>query len=177
LADGDRSDVVFDIHSQTNQPGYGYILNQGATSLTEAWDAGTRSSQNHFMLGHITEWFYHDVAGIQPDPTAPGFERIVIRPTPVGDLTWAQASYESVRGKIRSEWRVEDGRFQLSVHVPPNTTASVLVPGTDALLIEPTPGSPGAATVQRMGTETGRTPFIVGSGDYRFEAPWPARAR
>ena len=58
LADAGRSDVIFDIHSKTNTPGYGFILNRGATSLTEGWDGS--ESQDHFMLGHIMEWFYHD---------------------------------------------------------------------------------------------------------------------
>jgi hypothetical protein len=177
LADGGRSEVVFDIHSQTDKPGYGFILNQGATSLTEAWDARAGSSQNHFMLGHITEWFYHDVAGIQPDPAAPGFKHILIRPTVVGDLTWAKGRYESVRGLIRSEWRVEGGRFRLNVQIPPNTTATVFVPGANARLVEPGLGSPGAAGVQRNVSGGGFTAFTLGSGDYRFEAIWPASAR
>jgi len=62
LADQGRSDLVFSLHGGTNNPGYGYILNQGATALTEAWDANPSDSQDHFMLGHITEWFYHDLA-------------------------------------------------------------------------------------------------------------------
>ena len=65
LADGGRNDVIFDINNQTNKPGYGMQLAKGKTSLTEAWDGG--SSQNHFMLGQIQEWFYHDLAGIQSD--------------------------------------------------------------------------------------------------------------
>jgi hypothetical protein len=63
LADGGRSDVIFEINNQSDKPGYGMQLAKGKTSLTEAWDGG--SSQNHFMLGQIQEWFYHDLAGIQ----------------------------------------------------------------------------------------------------------------
>ena len=99
LADMERSDVIFALHSQTNKPGYGFILNRGATALTEGWDGS--SSQSHFMLGHIMEWFYHDLAGIQPG--APGFKEIVIKPTIVGDLTWVKASYNSIHGPIVSE--------------------------------------------------------------------------
>ena len=40
LADGGRSDVIFDINNQSEKPGYGYQLKMGATSLTEAWNAG-----------------------------------------------------------------------------------------------------------------------------------------
>ena len=76
LAEGGRSDVIFDMNNQSEKPGYGYQLKKGATSLTEAWNAGRGSSQNHFMLGQIMEWFYHDVAGIGGDPAGPGFKKL-----------------------------------------------------------------------------------------------------
>lgn len=129
LADGGRSDVVYALNNQSEKPGYGYQLAQGATSLTESWKAGRGSSQNHFMLGQITEWFYHDLAGIQPDPVVPGFGHIIIRPAPVGDLTWVKASYDSVRGPIAVHWRREAGAFILDVTVPANTMATVYLPG------------------------------------------------
>jgi hypothetical protein len=100
----------------------------GATSLTEAWDARRSSSHNHFMLGQIMEWFYHDLAGIASDPAGPGFRKIIIRPQPVGDVTWAKASYDSLHGKISVQWDRTDGRFTLKAAVPANTTATVFVP-------------------------------------------------
>jgi len=94
-------------------------LAKGKTSLTEAWDGG--SSQNHFMLGQIQEWFYHDLAGIPFRRQR--LQKIIIAPQPVGNLTWAKASYESIRGKIISDWiRTGDG-FTLKVTIPANTTA------------------------------------------------------
>ena len=82
LADNGHSDVIYELNNQSDKPGYGYQLKMGATSLTEKWDAsvGSFGSQNHFMLGQINEWFYHDLAGIQPDPAGPGFKRIIINP-------------------------------------------------------------------------------------------------
>lgn len=80
FADGGRSDVIFAMNHQSEKPGYGYQLARGATSLTEAWNASPYSSQNHFMLGQIMEWFYGDLAGLAPDPTAPGFKNILVRP-------------------------------------------------------------------------------------------------
>lgn len=128
LAQGNRSDVIFEMNNKSEKPGYGYQLKMGATSLTEAWDASRQSSQNHFMLGQIMEWFYHDIAGIRPDPTGPGFKKIIIRPQPVGDLTWIKASYESIRGLIASSWHRKDGQFKLNVTIPANTTATVFIP-------------------------------------------------
>ncbi|MBI5835207.1 MAG: family 78 glycoside hydrolase catalytic domain [Armatimonadetes bacterium] len=132
LADNGRSDVVFAMNNQSDKPGYGYQLKRGATSLTEAWDAGRGSSQNHFMLGQINEWFYHDLAGIQCDPAGPGFARIVIRPAIVGDLSWVKAHHDSPYGRIESSWRREGAAVTLEVTIPGNTTATVFVPGQAA---------------------------------------------
>jgi len=100
----------------------------GATSLTEAWDARRANSQNHFMLGQIMEWFYGDLAGIAPDPDGAGFKKIIIRPQPVGDLKWAKASYDSVRGRIESGWKRDAKKFTLNISVPANAMATVYLP-------------------------------------------------
>jgi hypothetical protein len=129
LADHGRSDVIWALHHQTDHPGYGWMLERGATSLTEAWDANRRSSQNHFMLGHLMEWFFHDLVGIAPDSEQAGFGHVIIAPQPVGVLTWAEATYDSVRGPIYVRWELKDGSFDLQVDLPPNVTASVRLPG------------------------------------------------
>jgi alpha-L-rhamnosidase len=173
LADGGRSDVVYDMNSRSDKPGYGYQLAAGATSLAEAWDADPRSSLNHFMLGHITEWLYRDLAGIGTDPEGPGFKRVRIRPQPVGGLTWARAAIETVRGRVASEWRIEAGRFLLTVSLPPNTSAFVEMPArASGPVLEsgrPAVGSPGVLGVS--GPE-GRTVIRIGSGRYLFESAW-----
>ena len=132
LADGGRSDVIFDMNHQSERPGYGFQLARGATSLTEAWDANPHSSQNHFMLGQIMEWFYGDLAGLAPDPAFPGFKRVRIRPQPVPGITWARASHESPRGPMSVAWRWDGATFTLDVDLPPNTSAEVRMPGRDA---------------------------------------------
>jgi hypothetical protein len=87
LAAGGRSDVIFDMANQTEYPGHGYQLKMGATALPETWNAGRDNTQIQFILGHIIEWFYHDLAGIQPDPASPGFKHFFIHPDIVGNLT------------------------------------------------------------------------------------------
>jgi hypothetical protein len=132
LADGGRSDVIFDMNHQSERPGYGFQLARDATSLTEAWDANPRSSQNHFMLGQIIEWFYADLAGLAPDPAFPGFKRVRIRPQPVRGITWARASHQSPRGPMSVAWRWDGATFSLDVDLPPNTSADVVMPGRNA---------------------------------------------
>jgi len=154
LADGERSDVIFDMNHQSERPGYGFQLARGATSLTEAWDANPHSSQNHFMLGQIMEWFYGDLAGLAPDPTYPGFKRVRIRPQPVPGISWARASHESPRGPMSVAWRWDGGTFSLDVDLPPNTSAEVRMPGRDA-----------------------RPAFVIESGRHSFTAPLRAADR
>ena len=171
LAEGGRSDVIFDINNQTNKPGYGMQLEQGATSLTEAWDARRGSSQNHFMLGQIQEWFYHDLAGIQNAPDSPGFKRIVINPQPVGDVTWVKASYDSSRGKIVSDWKHEGGQFTLKVTIPANTTATVYMPAKSLdTVMEGWRSAARSEGVTFLRQEDGRAVFNIVSGSYDFES-------
>jgi len=171
LADGGRSDVIFDMNNQSDKPGYGLQLKKGATSLTEAWDAGRDSSQNHFMLGQIQEWFYHDLAGIQNDTESAGFKKIVINPQPVGDVTWAKASYNSIRGKIVSDWKRDGGKFTLQVTIPANTTATVFIPAKSAGdVTEGGNAIPQVPDVKFLREENGRAIFEIASGSYEFEA-------
>lgn len=171
LAEGGRSDVVFDVNNQSDKPGYGYQLRQGATSLTEAWNARRGASQDHFMLGQIQEWFYRDLAGIGPDPTGPGFKKIIINPQPVGDVTWVKASYDSSRGKIGSDWKRDSDKFTLEVTIPANTTATVYVPAKSAEAVTES-GQPAASSngVVLLWFENGRAVFAVESGKYKFES-------
>jgi alpha-L-rhamnosidase len=175
LADGGRSDVIFDLNNQSDKPGYGYQLAHGATSLTEAWNADPRSSQNHFMLGQINEWFYHDLAGIQGTAARPGFKRIIIRPAIVGDLTWVKAGYESVRGRIVSEWKRDGRRLALNVTIPPNTTATVYVPAEDPDAVREGGRAAGRAPgVAFLWMDGAAAVFAVDSGSYTFRSVLPA---
>ncbi len=137
LYEGGRSDVIYAMNHQTDRPGYGYQLNQGATALTEAWNAETRSSHNHFMLGHITEWLYAGLGGIKPDPTAPGWKQFIIKPAVVGDLTWVKTHYDSPYGRIISHWRKENGQFILDATIPANSTATVVLPDGSSHAVDP----------------------------------------
>jgi hypothetical protein len=171
LAEGGRSDVIFNMNNQSERPGYGYQLKKGATSLTEKWDAavGNFGSQNHFMLGQIIEWFYHDLAGIGLDPTGPGYKKIIIRPQPVGNLKWVKASYDSIRGRISSEWKWANGTFYLKVMIPANTTATVFVPSIPGTKISeskvPAEDSRGVRFLRR---EDDRMVYAVDCGEYEF---------
>ena len=174
LADAGRSDVIFEMNSHSDRPGYGYILAKGATSLTEGWNGS--ASQDHFMLGHIMEWFFHDLAGIQCDPTAVAFQRIRIKPTPVGDVNWAKADYDSPYGKIESSWKLDGGRFVLDVVIPTNASAEIYIPGQQPASITESGKELAAATgVKVLKSEDGYIAVETGSGRYRFEGQLPSK--
>jgi len=169
LAQGGRSDVIFDVNKQSDKPGYAYQLRQGATSLTEAWDAGRASSQNHFMLGQIMEWFYHDLAGISSDPGGPGFKKIIIEPAMVGDLTWAKAAFKSIRGDILSSWTRNESGCTLKVAIPANTTATVFLPAKSAKEVTESGVLAGRSQgVKFIRQEAARAVYEVASGQYDF---------
>jgi alpha-L-rhamnosidase len=172
LAEGGRSDVIFDMNHQSERPGYGYQLARGATSLTEAWDANPHSSQNHFMLGQIVEWLYGELAGLAPDPSGPGFGRLRIRPQPVPGITWARAAHASPRGRVAVAWEQGEGTFRLEVELPPNTSAEVFVPAPDARSLRES-GRPLAQAegVRLVRQEADRAVVGVGSGRYVFTTP------
>lgn len=175
LAENGRSDLIAAMLSRTDKPGYAYQLAQGATSLTEAWDARSATSQNHFMLGQITEWFYHDLAGLQPDPEGPGFRKIIIKPQPVGGITWARASYESPRGPVRCAWKIEGGTFTLNITIPAGSTATVYLPTKNpATVREGSVFAPRAKGVRALlgGASGAEAIYTVESGDYTFTAEY-----
>jgi alpha-L-rhamnosidase len=170
LADGGRSDVIFDINNQSEKPGYGYQLAKGATSLTESWDARRGSSQDHFMLGQIQEWFYHDLAGIRCDSAGPGFKRIILRPQIVGDVLWTKAGYNSIHGRIGCHWHRDQGKLTLEADIPANTTATIYVPtkSADTVTENGVPASRSSG-VKFLNYADGCAIYQVDSGDYKFQ--------
>ena len=171
LLENGRADVAYRMVAQKDQPGWGWWLEQGATTLWEQWN-GTES-RNHIMFGDVSAWFYKALAGIQPDAKAPGFRHFYIRPNPVGDITSARGQYDSIHGRILSEWSIEKGLFKLHVVVPPNTTATVRVPGAKVGDVKegggPAVKARGVGDFQNV--EDG-SEFDVGSGSYQFSAPY-----
>lgn len=169
LAEHGRSDVIFRMTNQSDKPGYGYQLKKGATSLAETWDAQRNLSQDHFMLGQIVEWFYHDLAGIASDPAGTGFKKIIVRPQPVGNIGWVKASYRSIRGKIVSDWKRKAGKFTLQVVIPANTTAKVYIPAKSVdTVTESGRAAAGSRGVNFLKMEDGYAEFEVPSGEYTF---------
>jgi alpha-L-rhamnosidase len=170
LLENGRADVAYRIVAQKDKPGWGWWMEQGATTLWEDWNGA--DSRFHVMYGDVSAWFYKALAGINPDPEAPGFRHFFITPQVVGGLTSAQGDYMSVRGRIVSNWKMLNGVFVLDLKVPANTTATVSLPFDDPSEISES-GSPAVMSpgIKYQRVVKGRAIFLVGSGTYHFAGP------
>jgi alpha-L-rhamnosidase len=169
LEEGGRSDVLYDMLSRTDSPSYGYQLARGATTLTEAWDTNPTKSQDHFMLGHAEDWFYSGLAGIDFDLSRPPGEQIEIHPSLVGNIASAQASFDSVLGRITSRWECKDGECSLDVTIPVGAQGQVRIPSTQANAVTES-GEPldHAAGVKLIRSDKDAVICRIESGEYHF---------
>jgi alpha-L-rhamnosidase len=168
LADLGRPELAWTIAMQTNYPSFiDAILNRGNTVLKEDWTGGL--VQMPSLQGPIGTWFYHSLAGIRRDPSAPGFQRILVKPETANDLTWVKAHHETLHGRILSEWRRDGGQLIMNVTIPPNTTATVFVPARQPGDVreggQPATRSTG---LRFLRMENGRAVFAAEPGSYRF---------
>jgi len=169
LTHGGQSHLLFDINNRDDVPGYGYQLKKGATTLTESWAALEEVSNNHLMLGHLMEWLYQGIGGINQAENSTGYKEIVIRPEIVGNLTSANTSFRSPYGEISTEWEKTDDSFTLKTEIPANTSATVYLPFEGKVTINGQ--NPNIAPVPGVtGTENkdGKIICNIGSGKYTF---------
>lgn len=140
LAEAGRSDIVAEVLRRDDPPGYGHMIARGATTLTEAWDADRGSSQNHFMLGHVEEWFHEHLAGIRVDFARPAAAQVCIAPAFVPGMEWVEASRETPLGHVVVRWERRGSRVRLDATLPrdaelrwPDGTTRVLPAGEHQL--------------------------------------------
>lgn len=130
-----RTDVAYRLLHNDTFPSWGFSIKHGATSIWERWNGWTpedgfadpgMNSFAHYSFGAVAQWLFETVGGIRP--LEPGFRKILIRPEPGGKLTWAETSYQSVRGLISTKWKRKGSMISLEVTIPPNTRAVVELP-------------------------------------------------
>jgi alpha-L-rhamnosidase len=172
LSEHGRSDVAYRIATQTTYPSWGYMLDNGATTLWERWEhmtGGQMNSHNHPMMGSVSAWFYRHLAGIQPDPEAPGFRRFLLKPQPVEGLDWVLGEWRSPYGLIRSSWRRTEKGLAWEVVVPPNSAAEVWLPAARGKRVtESGRKLEQAEGVRRLKEHGDALVLEVSSGSYEF---------
>ena len=166
LSRSGQVDLAYKIVTQPDFPGWGWMLKNGATTLWEHWEFSDNTySHNHPMFGSVSQWMMQELGGIQPDPEAVGFDKIVIRPQIPEGLNWVKSSYRSVRGKIVSNWKRVGNVVRYEVVIPPNCTAHVTLPVKSRKPVTQN-GKRFAGEIRRG---NGLTEFRLGSGHWEFE--------
>lgn len=174
LSDSGNHQLAYRMLLEKSCPSWLYPITMGATTIWERWDSmlpdgsinpGTMTSFNHYALGSVVNWLHKNVAGLSP--LEPGWQKIRVRPVPGGTITNAEATYDSPYGRIECSWKVseKDGTFHLTLSIPPNSQAVVILPS------EWKKAGPG----EEKGIE-------VGSGKHCFSCcfkqdEWPPRAK
>jgi len=176
LAKIGRNDVAYRLFHNDTFPSWGFSIKQGATSIWERWDGWTpekgfqdpgMNSFAHYSFGAVGQWMFENIGGIRTD--GPGFKRIIIRPCPDGKLTFAKTSYNSIHGRIATNWKLQGKQLRVSVSIPANTTATVYIPATraDDVLEGDKPANK-ANGVRFLRMEAAEAVYEVQSGNYVF---------
>ena len=128
LCQNGLKELAYTAMTKTDIPSYGYWVALGADTLWEYWDG--RQSRNHPMFGGGLVWLYRIIAGVNTDENEPGYKHVIIKPTPVGDLTWAKYSTETPYGRLSVSWKKKSSQsLSVNIDIPEGSHASVYLPG------------------------------------------------
>lgn len=167
LTEYGRLDMAYNLLTNESYPSWGYMIKHGATTIWELWNGDTANpamnSGNHVMLlGDLLIWYYENLAGIKCAPDALAFKRLIMVPVFPEGLDEVSASYESVYGKICSEWSKKDGNFRWHITIPGNTSATVRIPRKMNVKVQKQPG------IEQISETDLFTEISITSGSYCF---------
>lgn len=174
LTNHGRPDLAYQLATNKTYPSWGYMLENGATTIWELWNGNTAdpsmNSGNHVMLlGDLLVWMYENLAGIKSDEKEAGFKRIIMNPYLPDSLSFVKASYRSVHGLIKSEWKKEGDTFHWNISIPANTKALVYLPASSLKDVEENGKKLTAAVGVRFIRSEGEKQVVeLGSGNYLF---------
>jgi alpha-L-rhamnosidase len=176
LSENGRSDIALKIATNRTYPSWGYMIEEGATTIWELWNGNTAdpsmNSANHVMLlGDLVVWFYEYLGGIKNYPESVGFKQIEMKPYPVDGLSYVTASYRSSHGLIKSAWKKEGTRFTWSITIPGNTSAIVYIPTVDKDSITESGAKISSVKgIRFLETRGNYAVYEIGSGEYQIES-------
>jgi alpha-L-rhamnosidase len=171
-------DAAYNLLERDQYPSWLYPVTKGATTIWERWDGikpdgsfqdAGMNSFNHYAYGAVGEWMYRVMAGIDIDESEPGYRHVLIRPRPGGTFASARGAHDTMYGRVSSAWTREGRRFELTVEVPPNTRATVRLPGARLADVREggqPPGSAEGITSSRQDDDA--VVLEIGSGTYQF---------
>ena len=173
-----RNDIAYKLLLNTTYPSWGFSIKNGATTIWERWNGWTpdegfgnaaMNSYAHYAYGAVYLWMAENIGGIRPAEIA--FKKIIIKPSPGGNLKNAKCEFESINGKISTDWSISKTAFKLNVEIPVNTTAKIYIPAAKISDIKEN-GKPVSRVknIQFTGMESEYAVFETGSGKYEFNA-------
>lgn len=109
------NDLICRFVTREEHPSYYAFILDGETTLGEYWEHNPRS-HCHDMMGHIVEWYYNGLAGIQP--LAPGFSRVRIDPYLPESMNCFDCCYETKQGTIRVVAQREGEHVLFAAEIP-----------------------------------------------------------
>lgn len=174
LTENGRTDLAYQLATNTTYPSWGYMVENGATTIWELWNGNTAApnmnSYNHVMLlGDLLIWYYEHLAGIKSSREYPGFKQIEMKPAIVEGLDFVNAAYQSPYGLIKSGWKKNNHRLTWNITVPGNAKAVIYVPARVEKAIKEGGKKLSAANgVKFLRMEDNRAVIEIGSGDYSF---------
>ena len=167
LSDNGMHDLAYEALNKRTQPSFGWWIDQGATTTWEQWNGD--NSRNHPMFGGSLVWFYRKLAGMNTDPEAPGYRRIIFRPQPVDDLTFVKYITETPYGKAGISWKNQDQQFSIQVTVPVGSEATVYIPLRKGKEVTENGRTiTGSDEIRFLRDEDGYRVFALKSGEYLF---------
>ena len=131
LSDNGFADVAYRLATTKTYPSWGYMTENGATTIWELWNGDkanpSMNSGNHVMLlGDLVTWCYQYLGGIRSNDA---YQHIVLKPAfEIQDCEWANVSFDSPYGTIKSHWKKTLQHLEWNVTIPCNTTADVCLP-------------------------------------------------
>ena len=161
--------AVYDIVNSTNYPGWGFMVDNGATTIWETWEESDNTYSNcHPMFGTITEWYYRWLGGIRPDPENPGFKEFILAPSTPEGLEFVNCTYHSPYGQIVSNWKKEQsGNFCYEMKIPEGSIAKVILPMNQSQKIYLENKDNNFSLEKIEGLQTGN--FKLSEGDYSIK--------
>ncbi len=166
LSSTSSPDEVFHIVNSTEYPGWGHMINRGATTIWETWKESDNIYSNcHPMFATVTEWYYRWLGGIRPIPEKPGFEEFVLAPSTPTGLTYVNCVYQSPLGPIVSNWKqTAENTYQYELSIPPGSSARVSLPVVNSQKLVVKQKGENAELTDIAGLQSGQ--FELNTGEY-----------
>lgn len=176
LSDNGKNEEAIKLLLRSDYPSWLYPVTKGATTIWERWNGikpdgsfqyPSMNSFNHYAYGAIGEWMYNNLMGLKLNESYPGYKHFTIEPIFDENFDSIEGSFNSNYGKITVKWKRKNGKLQLTVNVPPNTSS-------DVVLDKPQEGewkldnAKLASKILSQQENKQKTTLLLGSGKYNF---------